>query len=114
MMDFLTDTQIGERCRELREEAGKSLEDAARVLGTSVEDVQCLEDGSERPAPHDLVLLGQLYDTPASAFLSLEQGVQPLFRHGSSSDEGVERSLAQMQTSIKRFFGALAMEKVTR
>lgn len=114
VMEILSDIQVGERCRALRESSGKSPEDAATVLGTSVEDVRNLESGEERPAPHDLVLLGELYESPAIAFLSTEQTGFPLFRHGESSDEGVTRSRMQMQGSIKRFFAARAMEKVTR
>lgn len=114
MMNFLTDIQLGQRCKSLRENAGKSTEDAASALGTSVQDVVDIEGGSTRPAPHDIVLLGQLYGAPASAFLWPEQSDQVFFRRGESSEQGVAQSVEQMQTSIKRFFGALAMEQVTR
>lgn len=113
-MEFLTHTQQGERLKALREKAGKSLEDAALVVGADVSDVERFESGEEKASAHEIAALSDLYCQPVSAFLITDGDGPVMFRQGDATSEGVARSLRTMESCMVQFFAAESLEQATR
>lgn len=109
-MEHLSDKEVGERLRSLREEAAERQVDLAAVLDLDQAAMSRIESGQRPLTARELALLGQHYGVPVSAILEPEPE-SALLRDGEANPAEISEALREFHRHIDAFFGARALAR---
>ncbi len=106
----ITNEELGQRLKELREQNGLNQAEFGAALGVDQSTVSRLEDGSRALTARELAAASTTLGVSLNQFVELEDpAVHALLRAGESDDESVEESLRIFNECIDEFRGIEAL-----
>lgn len=102
---YLTDAEIGDRIRRLRDRDGLSQSELGERLGLAQYVVSKIEGGDRVVSARELVALSQIFGTTTAELVQREVDVAPMLRLGDGVGEGVQGSLRIFRACIDEFHG---------
>jgi transcriptional regulator with XRE-family HTH domain len=109
-MEYLTDIEIGERCKDLREAARLTQAQIGEALGVDQPTVSKIERGDRSLAARDILALSEYLGVPSAQILTRDDASRyVLLRSGDAQHEKVDACLALFQECIDDYFGVRAL-----
>ena len=111
MMEYLSEIEIGVRCRDLREQAGLTQAEIGTAIGLDQSAVSRIELGERTLSARDIALLSDALGTTVSRILSDPAGTgrKVLLRANDATDTDIVESIARFQECIDDYEGVLAL-----
>lgn len=106
----ISNEELGQRLKELREQSGVTQAELAAALGLGQSAISRLEDGSRALTARELAAASAALGVSLNQLVAPEDPVSPaLLRAGDSNDEAVKESLRVFNDCIDEFRGIEAL-----
>lgn len=106
----ITNEELGQRLKELREKKGLNQTEFGVALGVNQSTVSRLEDGSRALTARELAAASAAFGVSLNQLVELEDpAVSALLRATETDDEAVEESLRVFNECIDEFRGVEAL-----